>query len=83
MFVISPDSVRSSFCEEEVEHAAGLNKRIVPLSLQRVVDDVEIPEEVRFRNWIPARTDGEFEARSSAWSRRSTPTSIGSASTRG
>jgi WD40 repeat protein len=59
-FVISPDSVRSSFCEEEVKHAAELNKRIVPLAL-RPVDDAEIPEEVRVRNWISAQDDGGFE----------------------
>jgi TIR domain len=60
VFVISPDSVRSSFCGEEVEHAAALNKRIVPLSL-RQVDDDEVPGEVRVRNWIPASDDGDFE----------------------
>jgi hypothetical protein len=59
--VISPDAVRSAFCVEEVEHAAGLNKRIVPLAL-RPVPDEEIPEQVRFRNWIPAHEDGEFAA---------------------
>lgn len=52
VFVISPDSVGSPFCEQEVTHAAGLNKRIVPLAL-RPVDDGRIPEEIRVRNWIP------------------------------
>ncbi|HEY3944943.1 MAG TPA: TIR domain-containing protein [Solirubrobacteraceae bacterium] len=61
VFVISPDSVHSSFCEEEVEHAAHLNKRIVPLSL-RPVPDEELREEVRFRNWIPASGDGDLDA---------------------
>ncbi len=61
VFVISPDSVRSTFCEEEIEHAAELNKRIVPLSL-RPVDDGEMPGAVRFRNWIPASSDGDFDA---------------------
>lgn len=60
-FVISPDSVRSSFCEEEVKRAAELNKRIVPLA-RRPVDDADIPEEVRVRNWIPAQDDGGFES---------------------
>ncbi len=60
VFAISPDSVRSSFCEEEVEHAARLNKRIVPLALRTVSDD-EIPGEVRFRHWIPAGDEGAFE----------------------
>ena len=61
VFVITPDSVRSTFCEQEVEHAAELNKRIVPLAL-RPVDDTEIPEAVRFRSWIPASADGDFDA---------------------
>jgi WD40 repeat protein len=61
VFVISPDSVRSQFCEQEVDRAAELNKRIVPLAL-RVVPDADIPEEIRYRNWIPAGEDGDFDA---------------------
>jgi WD40 repeat protein len=57
-FVISPDAVESSFCVEEVEHAARLNKRIIPLALRSVPDE-SLPEEVRFRNWIPAGGDGD------------------------
>jgi WD40 repeat protein len=53
VFVISPDSVTSSFCATEVAHAESLNKRIVPLA-HRPVDDSAIPEAVRVRNWIPA-----------------------------
>jgi WD40 repeat protein len=59
-FVISPDAVASSFCVEEIEHAASLNKRIIPLAL-RPVPDESLPEEVRFRNWIPADGDGELQ----------------------
>jgi hypothetical protein len=58
--VISPDSVSSEFCGQEVAHAAGLNKRIVPLAL-RPVPDTELPEEIRFRNWIPVAGEGLFE----------------------
>lgn len=32
VFVISPESVRSPFCEQAVAHAAELNKRIVPVA---------------------------------------------------
>lgn len=60
VFVISPESVRSSFCVEEVEHATGLNKRMVPLAL-RAVRDAEVPEGVRVRNWIPAGGEWDFE----------------------
>jgi len=60
VFVISPDSVASAFCEQEVAHAAELNKRIVPLAL-REVPDAEIPQEIRFRNWIPVGEDTGVE----------------------
>ena len=60
VFVISPDSVRSEFCELEVGHASALNKRIVPLAL-RPVPDGEIPGEVRYRNWITVGEDGRVE----------------------
>ena len=61
VFVISPESVRSPFCEQEVAHARELNKRIVPMALHPVPDD-ELPGEIRFRNWIPAGEDGGFES---------------------
>jgi WD40 repeat protein len=61
VFVISPDSVQSQFCEQEVTHALELNKRIVPLAL-REVPDADIPEEIRFRNWIPVDGEHPFEA---------------------
>jgi WD40 repeat protein len=59
LFVISPDSVASAYCEQEVEHARELNKRIVPLLLRPVADG-SVPEAIRVRNWIPF-TDGEGE----------------------
>jgi hypothetical protein len=60
VFVISPDSVGSEFCEQEVSHASALNKRIVPLALGSVPDE-QIPEEIRFRNWIPVGEDTGVE----------------------
>jgi WD40 repeat protein len=59
VFVISPDSVASAFCEQEVDHALELNKRIVPLLLEPVNDD-RVPEGVRVRNWIPVGP-GDFD----------------------
>jgi WD40 repeat protein len=59
VFVITPESVRSPFCAEEVSHAVELNKRIVPLAL-RDVPEPQIPEAIRVRHWIPMR-DGEFD----------------------
>jgi WD40 repeat protein len=60
LFVISPESVASRYCEQEVAHALELNKRIVPL-LYRAVPDDALPEGIRVRNWIPIGDDGDFE----------------------
>lgn len=60
LFVITPDSVGSPFCEQEVAHARELNKHIIPLALRHVPDD-QLPEEIRFRNWIPVDGDPSAE----------------------
>ena len=60
LFVISPASVASPFCEQEVDYALSLNKRLVPVLLTRVPDD-GIPDPIRERNWIPFEQDTEFE----------------------
>jgi WD40 repeat protein len=60
VFVVSPDSIASAYCEQEVEHALELNKRIVPLLLRPVADDA-VPEGVRVRNWIPFVEPEQFE----------------------
>jgi WD40 repeat protein len=58
VFVISPDSVDSPYCGQEIDHALELGKRIVPLVLRRVPDE-QVPEPIRIRNWIPFDTDTE------------------------
>ena len=60
VFVISPDSLASSVCREEVAHAASVNKRIIPI-LHREVDDTPAPEAVAERNWIFLRTEDDFD----------------------
>ncbi len=61
VFVISPDSIASEVCQTEVAHAAGLNKRIVPL-VRGDVDERLVPEPLAQRNWIFFRDDGEFDS---------------------
>jgi WD40 repeat protein len=60
VFVITPSSVESAYCENEVEYARDLQKRIVPV-LRDPVPDPELPVEIRDRNWIPFTEDGEFD----------------------
>jgi hypothetical protein len=63
VFVITPASAASQFCEQEVEHALALNKRIVPL-LREMVADEALPEAIRVRSWIPYTPGGDQEAAS-------------------
>lgn len=52
VFVISPDSVLSRECNAELERAADLNKRIVPLYL-REVDPTMLLGPLSTHNWVP------------------------------
>ena len=61
LFVITPASVASAYCEHEVEYARELQKRIVPV-LRDPVGDEQLPAEIRDRNWIPFTEADEFEA---------------------
>jgi WD40 repeat protein len=61
LFVITPNSVASPYCENEVEHARVMHKRIVPV-LRAPVEDSELPSEIRDRNWIPFTEDHDYDA---------------------
>ena len=58
VFVLSPASLTSTVCAEELEHAEALNKRIVPALLESV-DGVALPAALGRPNWVPAR---DFDA---------------------
>jgi WD40 repeat protein len=60
LFVITPASVQSSYCENEVDYAREMQKRIVPV-LRDPVPDGELPPEIRDRNWIPFTDDAQFD----------------------
>jgi WD40 repeat protein len=59
VFVITPEAVASSFCEQEVEYATQLQKRVVPL-LRVPVPDPDLPQAIRERNWIQFTEDEAF-----------------------
>ncbi len=63
VFVITPESVASRYCETEVEYALELQKRVVPVLRQLVVDD-GVPEAIRVRSWIPYTPDVDADAAS-------------------
>ena len=58
VFVISPDSVTSKVCSQELEHAVKHNKRLVPL----VYRDAEgVPDVLSHLNWIFCRENDNFD----------------------
>jgi WD40 repeat protein len=60
LFVITPASVASGYCDQEVTYARELEKRIVPV-LRVAVPDDDVPQEIRRRNWIPFTEDDDFD----------------------
>ena len=60
VFVLSPDSVASKVCGQEIEEAVKHNKRLVPVVHQDVDPDQVHPELSRL-NWIFLRPQDSFE----------------------
>ena len=60
VFVLTPDSLASTVCGEELERADELNKRIIPI-LRRSVDGLPVPPALERPNWIFARPEDDFE----------------------
>ncbi len=54
VFVISPDSISSEYCEKEVDYASSQNKRIITL-LARETNPESMPKALRVINWIDLR----------------------------
>jgi len=61
VFIVSPDSICSSVCAEEVAHAIKNGKRITPV-VAREVDMKEAPATLTHLNWIFfSRPQDKFE----------------------
>ena len=60
IFVLSPESVVSQVCAEELRRAVELNKRLVPI-LRRDVEPSTVPAELEQRNWILLRDGDPFD----------------------
>ncbi len=60
LFVLSPDSATSRVCNEELEGAVALNKRIIPV-VRRDVPEADVPEEVAGLNWIFCRESDDLD----------------------
>ncbi|MDW7695114.1 TIR domain-containing protein [Flammeovirgaceae bacterium SG7u.111] len=86
LFIISPDSVGSEFCEREVVYAAEHGKRLVPV-ICRTTDEQTVPEDLSKVQWLNfvgkdfettfgklvfmLDTDREYVQEHTRWSQRS------------
>ncbi|MBE9031838.1 TIR domain-containing protein [filamentous cyanobacterium LEGE 11480] len=64
VFVISPDSIASSVCEKEIDHARQHNKRLVPIIYREgfVVDPAsEAHAALNAHNWLLFREQDDFD----------------------
>ncbi len=60
VYLISPDALTSHYCQQEIDYALSLNKRIIPL-LIRTIDLEEIPPVIRALQFIDL-TNNQTEA---------------------
>jgi WD40 repeat protein len=61
VFVLSPDSLASRVCADELGHAVANNKRLLPV-IRREVDAAEVPEALARLNWLFFREEDDFPA---------------------
>jgi len=61
IFVISPNSVESKVCRDEIEYAVKLNKRLVPVVRDDSFDKNRIHPDLSKRNWLFFREEDNFE----------------------
>ena len=60
LFVLSPDSVASTVCGQELDHAIERRKRILPI-VHRDVDPDQVRPEAAAINWVYLRDQDSFE----------------------
>lgn len=60
VFVISPDSLASAVCGEELARAVELNKRLIPV-VRRDPGDAAVPPDLARPNWIWLREQDDAE----------------------
>lgn len=61
VFIISPDSVESEVCGEELSRAIQLNKRLVPLLYREVNSYKAIHDSLSAHNWIFFNDEAQFD----------------------
>ncbi|GAB4578950.1 MAG: hypothetical protein Fur0022_16870 [Anaerolineales bacterium] len=61
-FVISPDSLRSRVCGDEIQTAVNANKRLIPILYREAGKEDHIHPSIGATNWVYMRTEEELFA---------------------
>lgn len=61
LFLVSPDSVKSKICLQEIDVAVKNGKRIVPIAIREIMIE-EAPRAIMHLNWIFFREGDDFNA---------------------
>lgn len=62
VYIISEDSIRSPYCDDEIRRAAANHKKLIPI-LCRPVDAATLPPAIAKLQWISFLEESQFEAR--------------------
>lgn len=61
IFILSPDSIKSQYCGEELEYAIKNHKRLIPV-VYRDVNPQDVHPTLAALNWIFIRNDDDFHS---------------------
>jgi WD40 repeat protein len=61
LFVISPDSLQSRICSDELELGLKLNKKLIPILYREPVKGSQMHEKLSSTNWVYLRDQDNFD----------------------
>ena len=62
LFIISPDSLKSKVCADELELGLKLNKKLIPILFREPSKGQTMHQKLSATNWVYMRKDDNFEA---------------------
>jgi len=61
IFVISPDSLKSKICADELERGIQLNKKLIPILYREPTKTSKMHEKIASTNWVYLRKQDNFD----------------------
>jgi len=60
LFVVSPDSLKSKICTDELEIALNLNKKLIPILFREPEKRTKMHKQISATNWVYLRKEDNF-----------------------